>query len=187
MAIDKDVSRGHEVINNSVWAWTKERFKNGDNNNVERIIKEEVSLDYVKRVLEEDIAEKTLEVDKQYSETEKDIKKTTKRIKDLINQRSYLEFKEYIKTEEFKKFKAFAQMKHNKIDITDMLIAAGIKDAYDKFESKVNAEEFKQHFITYTDEDNLNKLKAQLDRLSQMKSEISTWRKQFVDIKEYLE
>lgn len=185
--IEKKVTRGHEVREGEYWAWTREEFVNGDDNAVIRTIEEKVELDHVVEVLDTKIMEMNAEIDKVYSRTKHDIKKTEKRIRDIVNTRDYLEFKKFYESDDRKKFDGIKKLQDNKVPVDDILSINSIKDRYELYLEGRETEQFKSHYITYMDEVNLGKLKIQKENLELKKDEAVTWKKQFEDIRKEME
>jgi len=186
MGVDIDTTRGHTVEGKEIWAFTEDKFVNGDGNEVIRHIKEKMSKAFVEDTLNNLISKKQTEIDMNLSKTKKDITKNKKRLDPLVSQRSYISFKKFIVSEEFKKLKAIFDMEHKKINIEDILELGTLRKDFDKFKKKISDPEFKNDFITYQDEENYDKLVKQKSNLDKMVAQVKPWRKQFENImKEY--
>jgi len=186
MAVEIKTTRGHRIEDNKCIAFTVEEFVNGDGNNVKRIVEEEITLEYANKVLSTNVRERKAELDEALAQTKKDIKITYKRIGAEISTREYIQFKEYIRSVEYKRMKTLLQMEENKLPMEDILSLEGMENKFKAFKEKINTKDFKNKFITMMDEDQYLKLKNQEEKLNKSLAEVKPWEKQFRDIKEEL-
>ena len=132
------------VENNKVYM-IKEEFIESEKLSNYKKVKQEVTLKEIDDMIKED-KENMLTMNLERSNLVKSIKESEKRLKNLVNQREYIQFKKDIRKYEF----------YNKLEQLDLNKNIFVKKIRTELEEFIkNKNKYKQHFITYDDEQNL--------------------------------
>ena len=178
--IDKRITRGSEKIgDNKFRAWTRQEFVNGDGFDVgQENWQIFTTKEQIKKILKNDIPQQKKKHQEDIKKQLNNIDTTKKRLKGLTNKKGYKQFLETLENKQYKKLIGIKKLEEEGIDVSDLIN----EKEYAEFKEKIESDEFKKNYITYMDEQNLNKMNEQLESLNKTSQEIDMWEKQFLDM-----